>query len=458
MDKKEDKIYSCNQPIEDKNAIKRGMKKIIKKSTAFLLNPFIQYQNEVNEELWKKVQDNGEKNIQQDEEISKLHDENTLLKKHLEKLQADLGAVSRQLMAVKWKQIDENRHFVEKDDDILTCDICGHSAMRKTYETKEADCIFNGGHLVRYVCPECGVVFGPSKFEALGQEGIDEDYWVHYLGFQEGNSCDKEIRAFMMLHPNKESLYLNYGCGCWSKSMEKLRADGYQVYGYEPYAADIDNPYMITGKDRISTMKFDGIFSNDLLEHLTNPIEDLKFMKSLLLRPESKMAHATGCFAYAHEVTRFHTHFFTGKSADILAQKAGFEIVERCDDLEENDFICCVFEMKDKQVEYIERMAFSEEAFREGKEIVLKPGSFCFGPYISLGAGKYNLILELEGETVKCELRLTSKMGQNLIHTYSIDNENKAIELELTSTEEKVEFVITNQGIKDIRLKSIVMK
>ena len=46
----------------------------------------------------------------------------------------------------------------------------------------------------------------------------DEDYWVHYLGYSEGNSFEKEERAFFMLKPQKDKVYLNYGCGKWQNS------------------------------------------------------------------------------------------------------------------------------------------------------------------------------------------------------------------------------------------------
>ena len=219
----------------------------------------------------------------------------------VEKLTADIGAVARQTMLAKWKIIDHLRGETERGDDVLTCNICGESHRRDEYKTMETDCIFNGGHLTRYICPNCGVVFGPSKFVDQGQKGIDEDYWVHYLGFSEGDSEYKEERAFRLLEPTKDRVYLNYGCGKWSGTLQKLRAEGYDVYGYEPYAPETDNPCMITRKEDLMKMRFDGIFSNDMLEHLIDPIEDMKFMKGLLLGKESRMAHCTACYSYKYE-------------------------------------------------------------------------------------------------------------------------------------------------------------
>lgn len=116
---------------------------------------------------------------------------NQEIKKSISDINENMGAVARQTMLAKWKAIDESRKMLEGENDTLTRDICGCSHKRKEYRTLETDCIFNGGHLVWYICPECGVIFGPSKFIAQGQKGIDEDYWVHYLGFSEDDSSYK---------------------------------------------------------------------------------------------------------------------------------------------------------------------------------------------------------------------------------------------------------------------------
>lgn len=464
----EDFSYDSSLSFEEKSFIKRTIKKIIRKNVRFLLKPFIDFQNEINRKLKIDLEENNQKfKIDLEEKqyllqeceksIERLKEIDEEYQRHLDKMKADLGAVSRQLMAIKWKEIDAHRNFNEKPDDIVTCDICGYSAKRQEYETKETDCIFNGGHLVRYVCPRCDVIFGPSKFTALGQDGIDEDYWVHYLGFQEGDSTEKEIRAFKMLDPDKNGIYLNYGCGNWSKSIDILRKEGYQVYGYEPYAANIDNPYIISGVDNIKSMKFDGIFSNDLLEHLINPIEDLKFMKSLLLRPKSKMAHSTGCFAYKHEITRFHTHFFVGKSADILAEKTGFKIVDRCDDLERNDFICCVFQMNETKVSYLKRMYVMGNGRIQEDKVLLETEASCFGPYIDLGAGSYQLNIELEGAEIVSTLSCTAKMGKIILYTCPLLEGHNIIHLNLEQLERQVEFVIKNNGRNEIVVKAVDM-
>ncbi|MBQ8189512.1 MAG: class I SAM-dependent methyltransferase [Lachnospiraceae bacterium] len=469
-------IYDSEMPFEENNRLKKFIKKSIRKNVSFLLKPYIEFQNQVNQENEKKyvivqktIEDlmkDQERMTKHQEEMTKLQEEmtkhiemlekkNERYERHLDKMQGDIGAVSRQLMWVKWKELDRQRKLQEKEDDVLTCDICGHSDIRAHYDVKVAECIFNGGQLVRYVCPQCGVIFGPSKFKALGQDGINEDYWVHYLGFKEGDSTEKEIRAFKMLNPSKEKVYLNYGCGSWSKSVELLREEGYQVYGFEPYAADIDNPYIIGGKENIKDMRFDGIFSNDLLEHLINPIEDLQFMKTLLLKPGALMAHSTGCFEYVHEITRFHTHFFTGESANILADKAGFEIVEKCDDLKENDFICCVFKMKDEKVEYLSNMFAIEGGEKEGTKLILPSNAMCIGPYIDLGADKYCLRIVIEGDEVECLFKCTSNMGESVLYEKELRQNHNEIQFRVEHLCEKIEFTLKNTGKEKVKVVEI---
>lgn len=94
-------------------------------------------------------------------------------------------------------------------------------------------------------------------------------------------------------------------------------------------------------------MKFDGIFSHDLLEHLKHPAEELRFMKTLLRNSDCKMAHCTACYRYKYEYTRFHTCFYTGNAVDYLCDRAGVEVTEYKDDGAATDFICYVFGIKE---------------------------------------------------------------------------------------------------------------
>jgi len=455
-------IYDSNLQIQEKNVIKRVMKKVIRKAVLPLIKPYIDFQNSTNLKLQNYIEQTKiETNKELNNIIERMEQENSNIHKeflqefeknekkvfaHLDKFGKDLGAVARQIMLVKWRQIDSQLSVEEKSTDILTCKICGYSQKRGDYELKETDCIFNGGHLVRYVCPECGVIFGPTKFLALGQAGIDEDYWVHYLGFSEGDSSYKEERAFFMLKPDKEKIYLNYGCGHWSKSLQNLREQGYQVYGYEPYSPDIDNPYMITSKEQLMKMRFDGIYSNDVLEHMINPIEDLKFMRSILLNSDSKMSHCTGCYNYKYEYTRFHTFFYLGESVKIMSEKSGFKIVDFCDDVEKNDFICYVY-APDGDIDLIDKMSIKDNVSMSENCMVINVGEegIVYGPYLTLSKGVYALCICIEGEADNIICKITADKGKNELENMQLKSGINKVRFVLEQETKNIEFVIQSK-------------
>ena len=222
----------------------------------------------------------------------------------------------------RWQIVDALDSLLFPPETIAMCPICEHSAPCASYETKESECRFGGGRLQRFVCPECGAIFGPLKMMRLSKEQLGEEYRQSYMVYSESNCTLLEKLAFESLHPRKNGVYLNYGAGAWNRTTEDLRADGYEVYDYEPYAPAKSNPWVIRSFADLEKMRFDGIFSNDLIEHLQNPVADMKAMTRLLKRG-GEMAHCSGCYEYAFEYTRFHLFFLTGGSLQRLCSRAG---------------------------------------------------------------------------------------------------------------------------------------
>lgn len=384
-------------------------------------------------------------------------------RKHKEKIKSmkeaiydDFSVVSRQLMSTKWRQIDESIVEHEQAQDVIRCKICGYKAERHSYATVTENCIFGGGRLERYICPCCGVTFGPTKFLNQGEHDISEDYRVHYLGYQEGDSTYKEERAFYMLNPSKEKVYLNYGCGNWSKSLQNLRDKGYQVYGYEPYAADTFNPYMITSAEELKKIRFDGIYSNDVLEHFLDPVRDLGFMKSLLKDSTCKMVHATACYTYKYAHTRFHTHFFTGNSVAIMARRAGLEVVECCNDLEQNDFYAYAYQACEEGTEYLDAMFTGGNAEKLNDEIVIRTGGYMYGPYISLPVGRYKVFFTA-CSLGSCLCRITANKGLKILHEEVVERLD-TISFEVQEEEQDVEFFVQNIGSEKVSVMSVVIR
>ncbi len=231
----------------------------------------------------------------------------------------------RHQISVKWDMADLlERHRTSAT--ALSCPLCDYRGEIARFDRFVTGCIFEGGTLVRHQCPECDLIFGPEKMLSLSEAELSRDYEWHYQIFSEGDSTLQEIRAFHALKPEKDQVYLNWGTGAWSKTIDLLRQDGWNVYGYEPHCAAMgSSPHIIASMEQLSTMRFDGVFSNNVLEHLRYPVRELSVMRGLL-KSGGKMSHATPCFEYRYEFTRFHLFFYLGRSRSILAAKAELNI------------------------------------------------------------------------------------------------------------------------------------
>jgi len=299
-------------------------KRVIRKCTRFLLKPYAEksylFQNNVFEALETMVtffeETSKQNSLEQEAQLANVAD---VHKQHI-------GALVQQRWSI-YDAIDSLRF----DDFNFCCPICAQTLNANSTERYESACIFKGGKLIRHKCHNCGGIVGPLKMLALSQEEFDLDYEQHYTIFEEGDSTEQEKLAFFQMEPEKDKVYLNYGSGAWSKCIQELKDDGWNIYGYEPYAKTSDMPNIITSRDTLATMQFDGIFSNNVLEHLRNPLEDLLFMKSILKDSSSIMVHSTPCYEYLYEYTRFHVCFFTENSIHTLCCKAGLDAYDRFD-------------------------------------------------------------------------------------------------------------------------------
>ncbi|TWB91026.1 MULTISPECIES: methyltransferase domain-containing protein [unclassified Synechococcus] len=247
----------------------------------------------------------------------------------------------RSQIAAKWSIVDFVFRKNLEETSTRGCPLCGFKASDNQFSKLRSHCIFGGGDLLRHICPACEVIYGPDKMFALTEAGLAEDYEWHYQVYQEGDSTERELRAFFALNPDKRGVYLNYGAGGWSRTVQELRAQGWIVYAYEPHISathSLAQDWCVCSSEQLQLMRFDGIFSNNVLEHFRHPVQELQRMERLLHEGGS-MAHATPCFEYLYEYTRFHLHFFTGKSKDLLMQLANLQLVE---DIVDGDFICRV--------------------------------------------------------------------------------------------------------------------
>ena len=265
--------------------------------------------------------------------------ESSLFEKKIDDVLRD---IIRHQISIKWDLVDQIEKANSANEKAqMICPLCNYSGIYEQFSVFMSQCIFGGGQLKRFQCPECDVIFGANKMLALNAKELSQDYESHYKVYQEGDTTDAEIRAFNLLKPKKNGIYLNYGAGALLKSVQILRSQGWNVFAYEPCSyATCEHNYLIRNKDDLIKFKFDGIFSNNVLEHIRQPIEEFEFMKSIL-KPNSKMSHATACYEYLHEYTRFHLFFYLGRSKNLLAKKTGLVI---SDFLVDNEFMCAVYE------------------------------------------------------------------------------------------------------------------
>jgi hypothetical protein len=210
----------------------------------------------------------------------------------------------------------------------LTCPICDHSGDASNFPIHTSQDIFWGGKIVRHECANCGVIFGSQRMLRIAADDAElaRELRELYSVYSEGDTTEAELKAFHALKPTVNGTYLNYGSGQWSRAIETLRSQGYQVYGFESYVGNPDDKHIIKDMDVLRKMRFDGIMSHNLMEHLRYPDQTLSLLKGLLTNDSARMAHSTPCFRYEIEYTRFHLFFYTGRSLQVIAQKAGLDV------------------------------------------------------------------------------------------------------------------------------------
>ena len=241
----------------------------------------------------------------------------------IKSLEKDLLLVSQYAMQLRWDLADKIQNRGE--DSLFTeCPICKEKFSGK-FEKLICEDRFFGGTLIRWKCPICSVIFGPKKIFELSEISLGLDYALLYTHYPEGDTSLAAVSAFKFLNPEKKGVYLDFGTGGkWSRAVKLLRAQGYNVYGYDPYSAS-RSKYVFNDFTDIANMEFDGIMTNNVLEHLIDPV-NTNIVISKLLKDDGLLVHSTACFEYVYEWSRFHTYFFLGRSAEMLAERSGFDI------------------------------------------------------------------------------------------------------------------------------------
>jgi len=202
-----------------------------------------------------------------------------------------------------------------------------------------------GGRLVRHECPNCGLIFGPQTMLALDPELLELEYRLLYQVHAEGDSSPAIIRSFRLLEPRKDGIYLDYGCGGeWSKALSILRQEGWNILGFDPHVNKRTDT-VLNSVDDLKDKRFDGIITNNVLEHFQDPIAENLFLNSILNK-DGAVIHTTPCFDYRYEFTHYHLFFFTGRSAEFLARRSNMRIDRWVRDSDNPDYIACIMKSR----------------------------------------------------------------------------------------------------------------
>lgn len=196
----------------------------------------------------------------------------------------------------------------------LTCKICNFTEKKDNFKEYKSTDIFYAGEIIRYQCPNCDVIFGDLRFLQMTDDEIGNDYKDLYSYYKEGNTSNYILHVIQKLNLGTDKTYLDYACGETTYTLDILRLHNYNVYGYDAYVNNI-HPNFLKTLD-IDT-KYDVVYSNNFIEHVIHPFEDLKKLTNLL-NINGKLVLITSCWEYCYEYTHYHTYFFLGKSVQYL--------------------------------------------------------------------------------------------------------------------------------------------
>jgi SAM-dependent methyltransferase len=200
----------------------------------------------------------------------------------------------------------------------LKCYICDYEDDISKFQVIKANDIFNAGELIRYKCPQCEVIFGDLRFLNLSREEINNDYTDLYSYYKEGDTTPYILQPLRECgYLDKSKSILDYACGEWNNVIPILRNEGYDITGYDKFVGKYNT---------LPNKQFDIVYNNNYIEHLINPLEDLKEILDLV-KSGGLAIFLSSCFEYCIEYTHYHTFFFGDKSLDIICKKLNLELI-----------------------------------------------------------------------------------------------------------------------------------
>lgn len=226
-------------------------------------------------------------------------------------------------MASLKRQIIRWSNLKQPNAEYLSCVICDYNDLNHKFKKYFANDIFNAGVIVRHQCPNCSLIFGDLRFLQLSEDEINNDYCDTYSYFKEGDGLREKIAALQSITIFKDTSLsiLDYACGVGIESAFLLKL-GYNIHGYDKYVVKqgvLNN---------IDNMKFDIIYNINFIEHLIDPIKDIKKILKHLKINGYLIFISDAIDQYKVEITHFHTFYYIGKSLEFLFNKLNLQIIE----------------------------------------------------------------------------------------------------------------------------------
>ena len=219
--------------------------------------------------------------------------------------------------------INRWKNFKQPDITSLKCNICNFDGLVSNFKVYKARDIFHAGELIRYQCPKCDVIFGDLRFLGMTDDEIGNDYKDVYSYYKEGDFSSSILSIINHINLGKDKKYLDYACGIPENTLKLLNGEGYDVYGYDMYVKN-KHPKFLKYIDK--NTKFDVVYSNNFIEHLIHPYEDLQKLIDLL-DINGKLVLMSPDWEYHITFTHYHTYFFTGRSTQCLCKKLNIKLI-----------------------------------------------------------------------------------------------------------------------------------
>jgi SAM-dependent methyltransferase len=148
----------------------------------------------------------------------------------------------------------------------------------------------------------------------MDKSEISNDYKDLYSFYSEGDTSNFILESLNKINLGKDKSYLDFACGKDNRTLNLLNKNGYDVYGYDLYT-NMDHPKFIK-----NTFKVDVVYTNNYIEHLIDPFNDLKKVIDLL-KDDGKLVIISQCWEYCIDITHYHTFYFLGKSLNYLCNE-----------------------------------------------------------------------------------------------------------------------------------------